>query len=176
MRFLLQLFLRWVNWFGTLLQGGAASANSVAPLASMELAAGELVARFIYSRSQMSPLNSRPKPGAFDPSPHNELSVVHSSALQDREVWEIGIHTLGTQPGRDKIHGRADVPVRALTERKLRAILDDNPFKRHTSVIGWPAPADPDERKQQRKQLCLELSQDPDIRLIIPESPIIRAS
>src|SRR5271169_3487849 len=91
-----------------------------------------------------------------DPSPHNELSVVHSTGLPESDVWQIGRQTLDNQPGRDKIHGRADVPVRALIERKLRAIRDDNPFKRHTSVIGWPESSDPDERNQLRMQICLE--------------------
>jgi hypothetical protein len=100
---------------------------------------------------------------------------VHSTGLPDRDVWEIGIQTLGTQPGRDKIHGRADVPVRVLAKEKLRAIRDDNPFKRHTSVVGWPKPADPDEGKQLRKQICLELSQNPEIKLAIPDNPVTRA-
>lgn len=119
---------------------------------------------------------SRPKPEAFSPPADNKLSVAHSTGLPDRDVWEIArLHALGTQPGRDKIHGRADIPVKALVERKLRAVRDDIPFKRHTSVIGWPDPNDPDERKRQRKQICLELSQDPDVKLVIPESPIIRS-
>jgi hypothetical protein len=123
----------------------------------------------------MSALHARPKPGAFDPSPHNKLSVVHSTGLPDREVWGIGTRTLGVQPGRDKIHGRADVPVKALVEQKLRTIRDDKPFKRHTSVIGWPETADADLRKQQLKETCLKLSQDPDIKLVIPGSPITQA-
>jgi len=117
----------------------------------------------------------RPKPAAFDPPPNKSLSVVHATGLQEQEVWEIGKLTLGTQPGRDKIHGRADLPVKALVKRKLRAFLDDNPFKRHTSVVGWPKPEDADERKQQRKQICLELSLDPDVKLVLPESPVARS-
>jgi hypothetical protein len=113
-----------------------------------------------------------PKRTAFDPSPYDELSVVHSTGLSESEVWQIGRQTLDGQPGRGKIHGRADIPVKALVERKLRAIRDDNPFKRHSSVIGWPNPADPAARRQERVQISLELSQDSDIKLIVPESPI----
>jgi hypothetical protein len=114
-------------------------------------------------------------PDAFYPPPDDELSVVHSTGLPDQNVWEIGkLHALGNQAGRDKIHGRADVPVKAFIDRKLRAMRDDNPFERHTSVIGWPNSEDPDQRKQQRKLICLELSQDPTIKLVLPESPIIR--
>ncbi len=138
-----------------------------------ELAASELVARFILSKNHLSKSRGKPKRNAFDPSPYDELSVVHSTGLSDSEVWQIGRQTLNDQPERSKILGRADIPVKALVERKLHAIRDDNPFKRHTSVIGWPSPADPDERRQVRVQISLELSQDPDIKLIIPENPII---
>jgi hypothetical protein len=116
----------------------------------------------------MSISNSRPKPTAFDPSPHNELSVAHSTGLTDEEIWEIGSHTLGTEPGRTTIYGRADVPVQALIEQLLRAVRDDNPFQRHTSVLGWPSPNDPNEAKQLRKLICLELSQHPEVTLAIP--------
>lgn len=141
---------------------------------SCELATDETVARFIYSEKRMSKQHARPMPDAFYPPPDDELSVVHTTGLPDRDVWEIGrLYALGNQPGRDKIRGRADVPVKALAERKLRAFRDDNPFKRHTSVVGWPKSDDPHERKRQRMAICLELSQDPDIKLVIPESPII---
>jgi len=140
-----------------------------------ELSAGELVARFIYSERRINKLRTQPMPDAFYPPPDDELSVVHSTGLPDQNVWEIGkLHALGNQAVRDKIHGRADVPVKAFIDRKLRAMRDDNPFERHTSVIGWPNSEDPDQRKQQRKLICLELSQDPTIKLVLPESPIIR--
>jgi hypothetical protein len=174
MRFLQALFSRWVSWLGPLLRGRSAEHKGKAPIVSRELTAGELVARFIYSQRQISKSHGRPKPAVFDPPPDDKLSVVHSTGLSDRDVWEIGRLTLRNQPGREKIHGRADMPVKALIDRKLRATRDDNPFKRHTSVTGWPEPADRDERKQQRVQICLELSQDPDVKLVIPESPIIR--
>lgn len=139
-----------------------------------ELGNDETVARFIYSRRHMS--STAPKPGAFDPSPHNELSVAHSTDLPETEIWELGLKTIGAAPGRDKIHGRADVFVGALFDRKLRAVRDDSSFERHTSVVGWPNPDDPDERKQQRTEICLELSQDSRVQLVRPESPITRST
>jgi hypothetical protein len=143
------------------------------PEAILELENGELVSRFIYSKSHMSTEHHRPKPDAFNPLPDKPLSVVHTTGLPDRDVWEIGrLHALVDKPGRDKIRGRADMPVKALIKRNLRAIRDDNPFARHTSVIGWPRSSDPDQRKQQLKDLCLALSQDPEIKLIIPENPV----
>jgi hypothetical protein len=142
---------------------------------SRELAVSELVARLVLSKSYLSKSQGKLKRAAFDPSPYNELSVVHSTGLPDGDVWEIGKQTLTNHPGRDKIHGRADIPVKSLVERKLRAVRDDNPFQRHTSVVGWPESADSDERKRQRLAICLELSQDPSIKHVIPETPIMRS-
>src|ERR1035438_10509505 len=153
MRFLKLLFSHWISWLGKLAQYGSAKKDGEGTFtAPCELPVSELVARFIYSERRMNKLHARPTPDAFYPPPDDELSVVHSTGLADCDVWEIGRrHTLGTQSVRDKICGRADVPVKAVVDRKLRARLDDNPFKRHTSVIGWPKSSDPDERKQQRK-------------------------
>lgn len=167
-----------MNWPGAQLRSRPAERKVESSLAvPYELSAAELVARFIYSERRINKRLAKPTPDAFYPPPDNELSVVHSTGLPDRDVWAIGrMHTLGTQSGRDAIHGRADVPVNALIERRLRAIRDDNPFERHTKVVGWPEPSNPDERKQQRKLICLELSQDLSVKLIIPDSPIIRSA
>src|ERR1017187_6914604 len=104
------LFLRWVDWLGTLVRFGPSEDSGTIREASRELDASELVARFIHSKSQLSKSHGKPKRTAFDPSPHNELSVVHSTGLPDRDLWQIGRQTLVDQPGRDKIHGRADIP------------------------------------------------------------------
>jgi len=140
-----------------------------------ELDSDEIVARFIYSKNHFSRAGNRPKPGAFSPYPHSELSVAHVTDLTDAEVWEISLKTVGSEPGRDKVHARADVRVRELIRNKLRAIRDDDPFERHTSVTGWPGPNDPNERKEQLKLICLELSQSPDVNLVVPAGPIARA-
>ena len=87
----------------------------------------------------------------------------------------MAIHTIGDQPGRGTVHARADVIVEALIQKKLRAIRDDNPFERHTSVIGWPSLEDPNERKEQLKLICLELSQSSQVTLVLPPHPIIKA-
>jgi hypothetical protein len=176
MRFLKRFCLHWANWLKTRQRKRSAEQADETAFVARELAASELVARFICSQSHISKLHARPKRAAFDPSPYDELSVVHSTGLADREVWEIGKLMLGTERGRDKIRARADVPVNALIRNRLRAILDDNPFKRHTSVVGWPNSDDPDQQKQERIEVCLQLSQDPEVKLVVPESPIIRTT
>jgi hypothetical protein len=61
-------------------------------------------------------LKVRPKPSAFDPSPHDELSVAHSTGLADDEVWTIGARTLGAElgsrHGSESRMGRSTVIVR----------------------------------------------------------------
>jgi hypothetical protein len=138
------------------------------------LGAGELVTRVLYAKSQFNRARMRPKPSAFDPTPYTELSVVHITGLANVTVWGLAKKTLGNQPGRDKIHARADLPVKELLEQNLRAILDDNPFKRHTSVVGWPDIAEANERKARWKEICLALSESPDVTLVIPSTPIPR--
>jgi len=100
--------------------------------------------------------------------------VAHSSGLSDTEIWEVGKQTLGTEPGREKIYGRADVPVQSLVDVKLRALRDDKPFKRHTSVVDWPIGSDANETKELWKQITLELSEDLRINLALPTTPVMR--
>jgi hypothetical protein len=167
--------MHWVSSFKTRLQTKRAE-DIETTFIQYELTSGELVTRFIYSKTNFSPARGRPKPNAFDPSPYDKLSVAHCTGLLDHAVWGIGERTLGNQPGRSTIYGRADVPVGALNENKLRAIRDDDPFERHTSVVGWPRFDDGDEQKRRWKQICLELSENPDVKLVTPLTPIRRSA
>jgi len=176
MRFLQRLRSRFASWFKTAKNPRSVERETDRILVPHELAAGELVSRFIYSKRKMTRASGRVKPEAFDPPRDGRLSVVHSTGLADGEIWEIGTLTLGTQPGRDTIYGRADVPVGCFVSRRLRAILDNDPFLRHTSVVGWPESSDPQSQNELRLQICLELSQDPAIKLTIPESPVTHAT
>lgn len=117
---------------------------------------------------------ARPKPSAFNPSPHIELSVAHTSDLSDAEIWELGKRTLGGAPGRERLHGRADVKVQSLLDVRLRALRDDKPFKRHTSVVDWPIGSDANETKELWKLITLQLSEDSRITLVLPGVPIAR--
>lgn len=137
-----------------------------------ELKPHDLVSRFFYSSRAFSKQHNCAKPGAFSPEPHPKLSVVHSTSLGNEGIWKCARQTLGTQRGRDRIYGRADLSVSSLIANKLKAIRDDNPFERHTSVIGWPQNDDPNQRKTDIKAICLELSQNPDTRVFILDPPI----
>ena len=99
---------------------------------------------------------------------------MHSSGLSDSEIWEVGRQTLSGEAGRDHIYGRADVPFIPLSDVKLRALRDDKPFVRHTSVIDWPIGSDGDETKALWKQITLELSEDLRVNLAFPAKPIGR--
>ena len=138
-----------------------------------ELAASEVVARILYAKSHFSRERMRAKPGAFDPSPYTELSGIHVTGLADPVIWEIARNTLRDQPGRNTIYARADVPVEQFLEQKLRAVLDDKPFKRHASVVDWPEIADRDQRKERWKEICLALSESPQVQLVLPPTPVV---
>jgi hypothetical protein len=128
----------------------------------------EVVTRFIYTNSNIQKTKARPKPGVFYPPRTMDLSVVHSSGLSHREIWEIAERTRGNQPCRDTIRGRADIPVQSLADVKLRALRDDKPFKRHTCVIDWPIGSDENDAKALWNQICLTLSEDIRISLVLP--------
>jgi hypothetical protein len=170
MRFLLRLFSLFANWLAILLrpQSDEPERNREPSLLVPE----DLVSRFIYSRNHFRKSDNSPKPGAFSPSPHDTLSVAHTTALGDGEIWGIARLTLTTEPGRDKVHARADIIVQALLERRLVVLRDDQGFERHTSVAGWPKADTPDNAKELIKEICLQLSQDSRVRGVAPALPI----
>lgn len=98
--------------------------------------------------------------------------MAHTSGLRDAEIWEVGRQTLSGEPGRERIYGRADVPVWSLMDVRLRALRDDEPFRRHTSVVDWPIGTDANETKALWKQITLDLSEDLRISLVLPATPI----
>jgi len=102
-----------------------------------------------------------------------KLSGIHVTDLADSAIWETAEkNTMRNEPGRDVIYARADVPVEQFLKQELRAIRDDQPFNRHTSVEGWPDIPDTNERKERWKEICLGLSESPDVKLVIPRAPI----
>ena len=144
MAFLRPLLARCGNWLARQLK----SAKSSKDRASIphELSADAVVSRLLYTKNHFSRPRNRPKPAAFDPSPYNELSTIHTTGLSHAAVWDVAVSALGDQPGRNQIHARADIPVNELLEHKLRAVRDNDPFTRHTLVLGWPEVADPNQR------------------------------
>jgi hypothetical protein len=138
------------------------------------LVATDVVARLLYSRNHYSSQRNKLKPAAFDPSPYNELSTVHVTGLSDVEIWDVAVNALGDQRGRNTIYARADVPVEQLHAQDLRAVRDDDPFIRHTLVLGWPELEDPAQRKERWVEICLALSQGEGVTLVIPPEPVIR--
>src|SRR5579863_9903378 len=174
MRFLRRLLLRCMRWLQRKRVQGLNKASPPIQFIPYVLAPDERVARFIYSERKIRKTRHRPKPDVFDPSPYMELSTVHSSGLTDEDVWAIGRQTLRSEPGRNTIYARADVPVQSLLDVRLRALRDDKPFQRHTSVIDWPIGSDANETKELWKLITLQLSEDSRITLVLPGVPIAR--
>ncbi len=57
------------------------------------------------------------------------------------------------------MYARGDVNTSELVRHDLKAIRDDDPFERHTVIIGWPAIDDLAERKERWLEIALHLSQ-----------------
>ncbi len=174
MRFLRQLLSRCISWIQREWRKLLNRTNSEQLSVPRILTPDELVTRFIYSERNIRKSTKRPKRGVFDPSPHMELSVTHSTGLSENDIWELGKQTIGNAPGRSKIYARADIPVQSLTDVKLRALRDDKPFIRHTSVIDWPLRSDGNDTKALWLQICLELSEDHRVRLELSPTPVVQ--
>lgn len=114
--------------------------------------------------------------GVFLPPPDLILSVAHTTGVSEPEVWGLAKHTLGTQPGRDAVYARVDLPVRVFSSQRLRTLRDDIPFVRHTSVVDWPRHDDPDQQKEVLKQVCLEISQSVEVKLVVAAQLITRTT
>ena len=98
--------------------------------------------------------------------------MAHINGLIDADVWFLSLNTLTDEPGRDTVYARADIPVAELVPHKLRAVRDDDPFERHSMIVGWPDSEDRNKRKEQCKLICLQLSQCEEIVLVVPKEPI----
>src|SRR4051812_26668919 len=106
MAFLRRLPARCGNWLARRLKS-VRFGRDIAPI-SHELSAADVVSRLLYTKNHFSRPRNRPKPGAFDPSPYNELSTIHITGLSHAAVWHVAVSTLGDQSGRDQVHARAD--------------------------------------------------------------------
>jgi len=163
MKFLRTLSARLRNWFATLKPANAESPG--------DLGSREMVSRFIYTKKNITS-EKKPRPNAFEPPPEDrQLSTAHSTNLSNDDIWLLARRTLG--PNRRKVFARADLLVQDLIDQSLRAIRDDDPFERHTIVVGWPDSPDADERKAKTKEICLALCHAPSMNLELPPEVIV---
>lgn len=123
-------------------------------MAGVELLPSDRIARFLYSRRQFS--STGVKPGAFDPTPYDELSCAHISGLSEVSVWAMARLTLSARPGRNRVYARAELDVARIRQQGLRAIRDDVSFPGHTTVLGWPLVGD--DSRERRLEIALNLS------------------
>jgi len=98
----------------------------------------EDLTKFIFNRSQFSPLSNRVKYSVFIPPSNRRLSVFRISGLSECDVWGIG-ETVGTQRALPLL-ARANIKAVSVTEIGLEIDADDVP-PRHASIIGWPKEA-----------------------------------
>jgi hypothetical protein len=165
MEFLRRSLARFRLWRNSRRASPTAEANVQPVVVSGRLDIAEIVSRFIYSKSQYLKNPAKAKPTAFDPSPWNELSTAHVTGLSSVAIWELSKSALGDKPGHNKIYAHACVAVSVVTENELEAVRDNDPFERHTVVIGWPEIPDEVKRKERWLQIALKLSQSSNLEV-----------
>ena len=127
------------------------------------LANDQQVSRFLFSKNHFSVEKQRAKTPAFDPSPYKELSVGHSSGLDENATWQMG-EAVRQLVKKERLLARADLAVSHITERALYADRDDIDFGGHTNVAGWPEIADDDERKRVWKGIATQLANKSELK------------
>ena len=125
--------------------------------AVMELTPGERISRFMFGDRHYSAKKRLLKPGAFNPSPYDELSVGHTTGLDTAQIWQLG-EVVRAHTKSPTLYARADLDVAHVLEQKLKAVRDDQDYERHTNVIGWPVVADDDAKKRLWKHIASELA------------------
>lgn len=104
-------------------------------MAPIQINADEVLARYIFSRSQYSSSNQTVKYTAFIPPPEKRLSVFRISDLTEDEIFTIG-DNIGILRSKSCV-GRADIRATAVVESALSIDADDIPL-RHANIVGWP--------------------------------------
>ena len=103
-----------------------------------EVAAGELLARFIFFSNHFRPGDKTVKPNAFLPPANLLCSVTRHFEATENELWSVGE---GVASKRDvTLYGRGD--IRAGTCIRQRLVVSKDPIPEnpnHANVCGWPA-------------------------------------
>jgi hypothetical protein len=113
------------------------------------IAAEEIVARYIFSSSHFSRDNNRVKHNAFMPAPDGKTSVFRTKGLERDAVWEIGEQVARgrSQP----LHARADITAGEVAQAKVKVALSEPP-PRHCNIEGWPT------EKSAQKLIAIDLA------------------
>ena len=102
-----------------------------------DVAADELLARFVLQSSHVRSSNQTVKADAFMPPPNGKMSVTRHLMATEEEIWEVG-RGVASQRGKS-LYGRADVVASAYLVENLAVERDPiagNP--NHTHVFNWP--------------------------------------
>jgi hypothetical protein len=103
-----------------------------------DVAAEEILARYILQSSHVRRSNSTVKPDAFIPPANLLLSVTRHLQATENELWSIG-DDVAHQTGRT-LYGRADLRAELFAKQFLvvgKAPVLGNP--NHANVSNWPA-------------------------------------
>jgi hypothetical protein len=118
-----------------------------------EVAAEELLARFIYQSGHIRASDGTVRPNAFLPPPNLLCSVTRHLQATEDELWSVGEKVALQRSA--TLHGRADLQGVNCTRQQLavrKAPVPDNP--NHANICGWPA--DKAEQKSIAQLLAAE--------------------
>ena len=107
---------------------------------------GERIARIILIEKWVDRENMKPRPEAFLPYKHVELSVIRHRELTEGELWEIGREVSAMREAGDKfgrrfpLLGRGDFLARDARDLKLdvKSAEGSGLPRNHADVVGWP--------------------------------------
>lgn len=103
-----------------------------------EVAAEEVLARFIYQSSYIRASDGTVKPNAFLPPANLLCSVTRHLHATELELWSVGDQVAVLRNA--TLHGRADIVAESCTKQGLavqKQPVQDNP--NHADICGWPA-------------------------------------
>lgn len=108
-------------------------------LADTPVEDGERLARVVLTNKHVRKESMTPKPEAFLPFKHVELSVIRHRELNEGELWEIG-YDVAAKRGRPLV-GRADFTALNARLQNLDVVPSEGPElpRNHANIVGWPS-------------------------------------
>ncbi len=128
----------------------------------LHVADRELLARFIFFESYFDTKKQRIKHNAFMPDQDLETSVSRIDALDEQQVWMIGVD-VASESGR-RLCARGDLSTEIVRKHRLNVVSQEPP-PRHANIVGWPT------EKSEQKLLAKELAASASL-VVKPQIPL----
>ena len=125
------------------------------------VAEGESVTRYIFSKRHFSKDNGTVKYGAYMPTGTGEASIYRTTELGEPEIWKIGREYVEKSTNRN-LRARGDSAAAVIMDTGLDIKPDNVPHPRHANIVNWPSP------KDEQKLLAIQIANKA-VLAILPE-------